>query len=430
MVRSLLGLLPGRSGATPRFDYNHYTDAVEDIERLKRDGRHESVEELCLWCIERAEREAQEENWSEVPPAYYRHLAIVYRKDERYRDEVDVLRRYVEAGGTDQSMQDRLERARELQAQSTAETQGESAARNPDTTERLERESANTASQAAGEKVGPKERLQSMDNYDFEYFVADLWERRGWETTVSSQAGDRGIDVVATKSEPYDQKMLIQAKRYGENTTVGSPDIQQYASLKNQQSGVDKVLVVTTNRFTNQATEIARKLNVKCIDGDDLLELVTESEATDLIDKYAPTAPPSQPNRARGVYGDSRTETDPGRKQEGVPTSSTMTEGWSTNEPSLVGRLLPEGRWEYVLAGFLLYVLSMSSSVSGSEVLLLAAWIGTPLAIYMDGIRWDVNHRRYTAIALIPVIGMFLAVWYLFKRWRTVGLERELEFDF
>lgn len=39
------------------------------------------------------------------------------------------------------------------------------------------------------------------------------------------------MDGRATKPDPYEQKLLLQAKRYGPGTTVGSPEIQQYASL-------------------------------------------------------------------------------------------------------------------------------------------------------------------------------------------------------
>ena len=77
---------------------------------------------------------------------------------------------------------------------------------------------------------GPNELktvLQQMDPYDFEHFVAALWERMGWETEVSAASADEGGDVVARKNTPYDQAVLVQAKRYGPNTTVGLADIKQ-----------------------------------------------------------------------------------------------------------------------------------------------------------------------------------------------------------
>ena len=137
-----------------------------------------------------------------------------------------------------------------------------------------------------------KQRLQEMGNYEFEHFVADLWERQGWTTTVSKESVDAGVDVTAVKETPYPQKQLIQAKRYGENTSVGGPAIQQYASLKHQQRDVDSVLVVTTSTFTRHAEERAEELNVKLIDGDDMVQLVHNLDAYDLIDEYAPSPEP------------------------------------------------------------------------------------------------------------------------------------------
>jgi hypothetical protein len=101
--------------------YDDYTGATGDIKQLKRERRHDEVEDLLLWCIDYAEAEARAENTipESPPPAYYRHLAIVYRKDDRHADEVAILERYVQAcegggGGPDGELLDRLDRAREL----------------------------------------------------------------------------------------------------------------------------------------------------------------------------------------------------------------------------------------------------------------------------------------------------------------------------
>jgi len=43
-----------------------------------------------------------------------------------------------------------------------------------------------------------RSRLQRMDPYAFEAFVADVWEHLGWDTRTVGEPGDRGIDVIAT----------------------------------------------------------------------------------------------------------------------------------------------------------------------------------------------------------------------------------------
>lgn len=127
--------------------------------------------------------------------------------------------------------------------------------------------------------------LKEMDEYEFEHLVADIWNARGYRTTVTSESVDRGIDVVAVRDTPYRQKELIQAKRYMEKK-VGSPEIQQYSSLKHQEEDVDAVIIVTTSSFSGQAEMVAKKLNVKLIDCDGLLEMINESNLHDIIRNY------------------------------------------------------------------------------------------------------------------------------------------------
>lgn len=119
-------------------------------------------------------------------------------------------------------------------------------------------------------------QLRQLDAYEFEELVADVWEAQGWDTTVTSGSNDRGVDVIAEKQSPFQQKMVIQAKRYRESNKVGSPEIREYASLKQQEANVDSVVVVTTSSFTSQAKQTADDLNVKIVDGRDLASIIKE----------------------------------------------------------------------------------------------------------------------------------------------------------
>jgi restriction system protein len=150
-------------------------------------------------------------------------------------------------------------------------------------------------------------RLQTMDPYVFEEFIADVWEHLGWHTRTVGKPGDRGIDVIATRG---DEKQLIQAKRYGPNTTVGSPEVQQYASLRIQEDGVDTVTIVTTGGFTRQAEDLAPDLNVLLIDGEDLLAVLEEIEAFEVFAEHfddievgtPETAPAADQNDTTGLF--------------------------------------------------------------------------------------------------------------------------------
>jgi hypothetical protein len=129
-------------------------------------------------------------------------------------------------------------------------------------------------------------QLRQIDEYEFEELVADVWEQRGWQTTVTTGSSDRGIDVVAQKSSPFSQKHLIQAKRYSAGNKIGSPDIQQYSSLRQQEDHVDAIIVVTTSSFTSQAQQISEELNVKLVAGNELYDIIQQADANSIVYEY------------------------------------------------------------------------------------------------------------------------------------------------
>ena len=135
----------------------------------------------------------------------------------------------------------------------------------------------------AGPKI--KDDLRSMKPKEFEHFIANLWEQDGWETDVTQQSKDSGIDIIATRDSPVSQKAAIQVKRYGESNRVGSTDVQQYSALERQE-GADFVAIVTSSSFTPSAHERAEELNVRLVDSDDLVEKIRENDGTALLNHH------------------------------------------------------------------------------------------------------------------------------------------------
>jgi restriction endonuclease Mrr len=121
--------------------------------------------------------------------------------------------------------------------------------------------------------------LREIDPYEFEELVAKIWRKQGWDAQVTSGSTDRGVDVVATKEDAFEtRRHLIQVKRHGENTRVGSEDIQRYAGLyARRDEEPDAVFVVTSNRFTKEAKEVAKNRDVRLVDCDDLYQRLTET---------------------------------------------------------------------------------------------------------------------------------------------------------
>lgn len=170
-------------------------------------------------------------------------------------------------------------------------------------------------------------QLRQIDEYEFEKLVADVWEERGWKTTVTTGSNDRGIDVIAEKATPFSQKHLIQAKRYSADNTIGSPDIQQYSSLRHQEDDVDAVVVVTTSSFSSQARQTANDLNVKLIDGEKLSQIILNLNSQRFLSDYF-----SKEAHTTGEVEKSRQKTDTTEKDSNT-TSSKTGKSNSTDKP-------------------------------------------------------------------------------------------------
>ena len=96
----------------------HYTEWVDEVKRLKRENLFDEAEALLMGLINATESEAREKGWRNPAPAYYQDLAIIYRKRNRYQDEIGVLTRYMEfVGDFDGAFADRRRKAQRLQDQ-------------------------------------------------------------------------------------------------------------------------------------------------------------------------------------------------------------------------------------------------------------------------------------------------------------------------
>lgn len=172
-------------------------------------------------------------------------------------------------------------------------------------------------------------RLNTVDGYAFEQFVAELWEQRGWDAKVTSESNDKGIDVIATRSTPYPEKEIIQAKRYHPSNKVGSPELQQYASLNQQERDADKVIVVCTSGFTDGALAIAEDTNVKCVDGVMLAEMISSVNAVELVKKYSHSGELDNAPRVTEQVSQQNEDKQEGEKGKGEVTLVSKGDGLS-----------------------------------------------------------------------------------------------------
>lgn len=110
-----------------------------------------------------------------------------------------------------------------------------------------------------------------MEGRDFEYFCADLLEKRGFlEVEVTKGSGDNGVDILAEKDGVT---YAIQCKRYDE--PVGVKAVQEaYAGRDYYERMVG--VVMSNQYFTKNATEMARKLRIMLWDRGYLEEMIEE----------------------------------------------------------------------------------------------------------------------------------------------------------
>ena len=110
-----------------------------------------------------------------------------------------------------------------------------------------------------------------MEGHEFEYFCADLLEKRGFEEVeVTKGSGDYGVDILAEKDGVT---YAIQCKRY--DGPVGVKAVQEaYAGRDYYDRMVGAVL--TNQYFTTPAVEAAKKLKILLWDGRYLESMMEE----------------------------------------------------------------------------------------------------------------------------------------------------------
>lgn len=100
----------------------HYTEYVETIKILKREGQDDAAEKLLLKLLDTIELEAASEGFG-VAPWYYEQLAIIYRKRKDYLKEIKILERFAKQkhapGASSSKLLERLEKARKLASKSS-----------------------------------------------------------------------------------------------------------------------------------------------------------------------------------------------------------------------------------------------------------------------------------------------------------------------
>ena len=110
-----------------------------------------------------------------------------------------------------------------------------------------------------------------LEGRDFEYFCADLLQKRGFlEVEVTKGSGDNGVDILAEKDGVT---YAIQCKRYEE--PVGVKAVQEAYAGRDYYDRMVGV-VMSNQYFTKNAVDMARKLKIMLWDRGYLEEMIEE----------------------------------------------------------------------------------------------------------------------------------------------------------
>jgi restriction system protein len=119
-----------------------------------------------------------------------------------------------------------------------------------------------------------KRLAQELKGHPLAEFVAHLLNAMGYQTRISPEGPDGGIDIIAHKDELGFEPPIIKVQVKSTEGSVGDPVVSAlYGKVEASEFG----LLVTLGSVTNQARTFARsKSNLRLIDGEELVDLVLQ----------------------------------------------------------------------------------------------------------------------------------------------------------
>lgn len=118
--------------------------------------------------------------------------------------------------------------------------------------------------------------ISSMTGVEFEKLIEKVLVKEGFTNTyIKGGAGDRGVDITATKMENSLMKgvYFIQCKRWIAN--VGSEPMQRLFSEREYHKA-QGAICITSSDFTNEGIQVAKQHNIQMWDGKKVLSLLNK----------------------------------------------------------------------------------------------------------------------------------------------------------
>jgi len=107
------------------------------------------------------------------------------------------------------------------------------------------------------------ERLYELNPRRFEELVAELYQRRGFEATLTPASGDEGVDVYVMRHDDLGRTLwVVQAKRYAAHHKVGAGVVRELLGTVHAQNASAGILV-TTSFFQPGAVKVEQEFEYR-----------------------------------------------------------------------------------------------------------------------------------------------------------------------
>lgn len=126
--------------------------------------------------------------------------------------------------------------------------------------------------------------LRTLDEQEFTQLVADLWEAKGWSTTLFSDVESTVYDILAMRTDP-EQRLLLWTVAGDADDVVDPTEVKRCATTRDRSQGADVAALVTSSTISPGAKREANDLDVDLYDCRELMaELHEYGLATQLLE--------------------------------------------------------------------------------------------------------------------------------------------------
>ena len=114
-------------------------------------------------------------------------------------------------------------------------------------------------------------KIDSLNGFEFERFVGEIFKAYGFKTRVTQKSGDYGADIIAYKNG---RSYAVQTKMYFSHT-VGNKAVQEAYTAKSYYN-TDVAVVFCNSNFSKNAIITAENLNVVLIGREDMINIISK----------------------------------------------------------------------------------------------------------------------------------------------------------